>query len=226
MKTAMAILAVITMVLLAAVFAPQVKAGYVPNYKWNHVYVPLTSCHINDSDTDGSAITARHPNFEQFRQDGSTTAHAGSGVWGWTFDASEINEIHCSASLPSGWVGRTVYPAIKWETLHTDGAGKNVKLGIEYTIANIDGAFPVTVSSTTVDAVGATQYVNKLTDIPGSGLPLATSNIIATMQMRVYRDGSDTDNDTYTDDDIGIHGVVIFYQTEPDTAGSRQRLTY
>lgn len=174
---------------------------------WDDIRVPLTA-------TKGGGI--RDPDFSQFRDDGSGS----TGVFAYDFDAAAEEELFFSVLIPHSYKLETnLKPHIHWATKTATATG-TVIWGLEYTLAILDDAFPVsTIITATYTFTGDMQYdhlVTELPDISGSGV---LTDIASILTCRVFRDAT---SDTYADD---VSLLEIDFHFEMDSVGSADDFT-
>jgi hypothetical protein len=106
---------------------------------WEDYVVPFTSVKIRAETSP--------PDFAQFLNDGEDPPS--TGVYGYAFSASELQEVFFTIQMPHSWAGTAIHPHIHWSpaTSGTTITG-NVVWGMEYTWINYHPttslAFPAT----------------------------------------------------------------------------------
>jgi len=171
---------------------------------WDDVRVPLEK---------GKLAGGSNPTFEKFKDNGSGS----NGVYAYNF--SDGNELFFSLQMPHSWkLGSTVYPHFHIAS-KTDGSGKKIKLGFEYTWQSIHGTFGnTTVETRDVDL--DTAYKHLIFNVPSAGVSGTGMGLSSMLFCRVYREAADSDN---------FAGDVYFLEWdmhyEQDTVGSRQVTT-
>jgi hypothetical protein len=209
---AIAIMTCLVLIIIGGFLLPAAY-GFVRNFLWKSVSIPVTGTYVDCSNTDALPV------FAAVIDDGSTS----TGVGCWKFPPSKEASFYTSFEIPTDWIATTpIYPSLHWSPI-TDGTTDYVVIGIEYTAANVNGTFSsTTLNSRTVSASGALKHYK--TDIPTTGIQPTSAAMYEHIMIRGFRDGSDTDNDGYTDY-ICIHGISFDYQTDEKGLGARKRTT-
>jgi hypothetical protein len=168
-------------------------------HRWGRVHM---------SALEGRLRGVADPTLVQVQTDG-----AGSiGVYSMGFSNTAQQELFFAAQLPHSFAqGADLKPMLHWAP--SDAGGGRVIWGIEYSWANMAGAFPLTKTlEVTSTAVGSLAHISvQLGVMTASGFAIASG-----MLMRVYRKAADV-NDDYSATAIML-GVAL--NIEHDTRGS------
>jgi hypothetical protein len=78
---------------------------------WDDYVVPFTSVKIRNETED--------PSFAEFQPSSSTS----TGVYGYTFDKDDIEEVFFTIQMPHSWAGTAIHPHIHWSPSTYDGQG-------------------------------------------------------------------------------------------------------
>jgi hypothetical protein len=152
-------------------------------------------------------------------------AGTSQGVFLWMFSASTEQELYFSVQIPHSYkLGTDLYPHVHWTTAAGTPLGTDVVWGLEYTVVEIGGSFPITstlTGNTVISAIGtpsgAGQHlITSLGTISGASL-----GISSVLVCRVYRAVANA-SDTFSNE-VGILGIDFHYQK--DTEGSRTEFT-
>lgn len=173
---------------------------------WDDLRIPITTTKLGGT---------KDPGFEVFR---TNTGGTSQGVFVYQFDKTSEEEVYFIVQLPHSYkLGTNVLPHAHWAVDTVPAGGTNVRWGLEYTVAEIGNAFPVTTTVYTTATDPVTQYkhlINSFTAISGSNV----DSISAIILCRVFRDVA---NDNF-DDDAALLEVDFHYQI--DRNGSRKEL--
>ena len=155
------------------------------------------------------------PAFRTVKTDGAGS----TGVVGYGFDATTLEEVFFVVQIPHDWdEGTDINPHVHWVPFGGGGAGEKVRWGIEYTWADAGESLSNTSFSYGEDhtpaetIVNSRHYITPLTALSGTGKEI--SSILA---CRLFRDAA-AGTDTYTTDAIML-SVDFHYQRNTD--GSR-----
>ncbi len=163
------------------------------------------------------------PTWTSFRKDITNNSQ---GTMLWMFSPSVEQEVYFTLQVPHGYkVGSDIFPHVHWTTTDANSpTGTNVVWGLEYTVASLNNAFPITGAQLTGSAIvggitpsGTHQHlITPLTTMSGSGVGISTIFV-----CRLFRKVSDA-LDTYGYS-VGLLGVD--FHIEKDTNGSRSDFT-
>lgn len=139
---------------------------------------------------------------------------ASGSIQGLLFNgATQVNEVYSSGEILHSYKqGSNLYPHVHWMS-STTGAG-NVTWFLEYSIANVNGAYGAPNTINVTQATTGAAWVHRLAELPaidGSGLTIGSQIV-----FRLYRDANAA-NDTYTDN-AALISFGIHYQM--DSVGS------
>lgn len=166
-------------------------------YRWRSMKVPLSA-------TQGAGV--KDPDFAKLRDNGSGS----TGVYEPAFDAGVEEEVFFSVELPEDYKEFTnIIPQIHWSP-GSSTSTNTVRWGLEYSLANVDAAFPTTTIIYVEDAGSGTAYQHQSADfaaIDGSSL-----TIEAIMNGRLFRDAGHA-NDTFPADAFGLE-LRLKYQCD------------
>ena len=135
------------------------------------------------------------------------------------FNKSTEEEVYVWVQLPHSWKeGSALRPHVHWIN-HNDTTG-NVRWGLEYSVASINGYFPKTPTIIyALDACEANvggEIMHQLISFPE--IDMAGKTLSCMLMCRLFRD-ADNELDT-ADDDVGLLEFDIHY--EVDSFGSRE----
>jgi len=175
---------------------------------WEDYVVPFTSVKIRAETSP--------PDFAQFLNDGEDPPS--TGVYGYAFSASELQEVFFTIQMPHSWAGTAIYPHIHWSP--SDNTAGIVTWGIEYTWVNYSTSsklFPATEISTTNYTVSTNQGKHHLIAKFDAITPIVDEQdgISSILVVRFFRDA---DNDTYAADAFALSFDIHY---EKNTVGSR-----
>lgn len=146
---------------------------------WNDLRVPLLS-------TNAGGTNAPTPVVVRKDAGGSS-----QGVFAYRFSDTQEQELYCSVQLPHGILKTHAHAHIHWIT--PDTTASTTVWGIEYSIANVNATYPVSVIATAAGTMNGIQYQHLLTEFPEIDLSSARDSSV--ILIRVFRDatnGSDT----------------------------------
>ena len=127
----------------------------------------------------------------------------------YSYVPSAVSETYVNWDVPFNWAtGTDLYAAIHWSPGNSTATG-NVRFGLEFTYATVNGTFGASNTfyiSGTSDGTAYKHYQSVSSSFPGS---LAEANM--RFLIRLYRDGSDP-LDTLSSD-IFVVGFDLYYQT-------------
>jgi hypothetical protein len=120
-----------------------------------------------------------------------------TGIYQFAFAGiSTDNDIHCSLRPPYDWKqGTSIIPCFNWAPSDT-GSG-DVKWAIDYTTADPGGTYSGTVTTISQIASTNTTAFEHIHTTFSTGITLTGKGRNVSMLMKVYRNASDTVNDTY-----------------------------
>lgn len=184
----------------------------LPEYVGQFRYEPP---YFEDLRTPATALQgqgANDPIFALFRDNGAGS----NGVFAYQFSPTIGQDLFFWLQLPHAWEeGSTLYPHIHWAPM--DAQAGNVRWALEYTIAKIGDAFPLTIGDAFEDPAGGVAFVHKV----ASFSPFTpTGDRISTMiGCRIVR-GATNPLDTYP----GLAALLeIDFHYRLNTPGSRQQ---
>lgn len=163
----------------------------------------------------------RDPTFEQWFTNGAGSR--GLYLYSFTDEHTNEKEMYFATQMPHSWAGTAIHPHVHFTPASSGTAGQRVKWGLEYNWVEIGGTFGNSVIITTSGYSPVTSQLNKfdhyLAEFP-SITPNSTQDGISTaINGRLFRNSSDTTNDTYTDK-AGLLQFDIHF--EKDALGSRE----
>jgi len=162
------------------------------------------------------------PVYKKFTDNGSGTST--QGVWLWMFEPNKEEEVYFSVQMPHNYkVGSDLLPHVHWTTVSVAPTRTNVVWGLEYSVIQIGGTYPLTTITTGNSVIGdiatisgAKQHlITSLGNISG-GTGINTIGISTILVCRLYR-ASLVSGDTFTSD-VGLLGMDFHY--EIDSMGS------
>jgi len=177
---------------------------------WEDYVVPFTSVKIRSETSP--------PDFAQFQDDGASS----TGVYGYAFDASALQEVFFTIQMPHSWAGTAIHPHIHWSP-ETDATG-SVVWGMEYTWINYHPTtsleFPasttITATSDPIDGQALHHLITEFSSItPTVDEQDGISSIIV---VRFFR-AAENDSDTYAADAFALSFDIHY---ERNTVGSRE----
>lgn len=147
-----------------------------------------------------------------------TTTAFRSTLYAYTFSTNQVNSLQSSFRVPNDWkTGTDITPRIEFTTTGT-GVNKVVRWGVEYSVASIDAAFPVSTTTTLNYNIGATsrQYVRMVATM--TPIPAASLTTNSMVSIRVFREGNNA-ADTFASTTM-LLSFNMSYVT--DALGSKQ----
>lgn len=167
---------------------------------------------------------AQVPTFGRVQRDVGGTSN---GVYAYQFDnavAGQEKEVYFSVQMPHGkLLGSAIDLHIHWVPVTAGTAGHKVRWGLEYTWANIGGAFPATTTiyadTPTLGSIDVAMS-HCLTAFAAEAAP-ASETLSSVMLCRVFRDSANA-ADTAT---ITAGMLFIDAHIEMDRIGSRDEYT-
>jgi len=155
------------------------------------------------------------------------TEFATTNIFTWTFQDGSLREVAFSVQLPHDYKeGTTIYPHVHWAPM-TTATTNRVKWVLDYQWININSTFTdatstnisgyLVIGDTGFPSVSLAKKQHAITPL-GSGITGTGKTLSSILICRLYRDGADATNDTYTDN-AAMLGVDFHY--EVDGFGSR-----
>jgi hypothetical protein len=179
---------------------------------WEDYVVPFTSVKIRAETSP--------PDFQQFQDNGASS----TGVYGYAFDASTLQEVFFTIQMPHSWAGTAIHPHIHWSPAVAGNGTENVVWGLEYTWINYNPttslAFPLSTTVTaTSDAISGQALHHLITEFnPIAPIVDDQDGISSILVVRFFRD-PDNSADNYAHDAFALSFDIHY---ERNTVGSRQ----
>lgn len=173
----------------------------LPNTQWDDLRVPISSTRVG---------TAAPPDFEMFRRNSGGTSE---GVYAYAFDKTTEQELFFTVQIPHGYkLGTDLYPHVHYAI--DNAAGGTVIWGLEYTIANVNDAFPVTTTIYTTSDSPTVTYKHTIVSFTAPIDGSAIDSVSTMLLCRIFRDVS---NDTFNDD---VFLLELDFHIQLDQIGS------
>ncbi len=132
-----------------------------------------------------------------------------NGIYAYTYFAGQTTQAYANFDVPFDWATDTdLYAAIHWSPGNSTATG-DVRFGLEFTYANVDGTFGASDTfyiSGTSDGTAYKHYQSISSSFPGTLVEANTRFLI-----RIFRDGGNV-ADTLAAD-LFIVGFDLYYQT-------------
>ncbi len=157
---------------------------------------------------------------------GAATKNLNPPDWGafidglqlFVFDPVKEEQVYFSVQIPHGYkVGSDLHPHVHWTTPLGIPSANNVVWGLEYTIVNIGGQFPnsVTLSANNViPGIGTPTVVRQHLITAFATIPGAALNISSILVCRLFRNATNV-ADTFPND-VGLLSFDLHYEKDAD----------
>ena len=131
-----------------------------------------------------------------------------SGVYAQAFVPDAANSLMFDVQLPHSWaLGTSLVPHLHWSPATTNTG--NVRWGLEYSWANVNGVFPTSTIVYGLQAGSGVAFTNQIVSF--GTLSTAGFGASSILVCRLFRDGANV-ADTYTGNAFGI-SLDFHYQT-------------
>ena len=145
---------------------------------WDDLRVPANAVRVGP---------IRDPSFDNFT----------GGLYTYLFSPSTEEQVYFNVQIPHIWKqGSPINPHIHWGPNATNGTSETVRWGLEYTISEINGIFPV---SNTIYAEDTGTFTDKGHYVVGFGsdaIDVSAIDSVSTMLIcRLFRDSTHPNDD-------------------------------
>ena len=161
-----------------------------------------------------SSSAIQPPAWAKIQDDGASSV----GVYAWKFDKTTTEQVFFNVLMPHSWKEGTVLtPRVHWAVPKIDAGA--VRWGLEYTIADTNGIFPITTSIEATDISDETILKHQIVSLPE--IDMTGRKIGAIICCRLYR------NPTHIDDNFpgDASFIELDFNHQTDSIGSDSQFT-